>query len=115
MKNKFNVESDISKAETLPSSFYKDSKVFEDLKSKIFLKSWQWIGDTDMVKDKSSVYPSTILKDYLNEPIVLTKDEDDIIHCLTNVCTHRGNLLVFEPGKSKKLVCMYHGRRFNNK
>ena len=60
MKNKFNVESDISKAETLPSSFYKDSKVFEDLKSKIFLKSWQWIGDTDMVKDKSSVYPSTI-------------------------------------------------------
>jgi len=115
MKNKFNVESDISKAETLPSSFYKDSKVLDDLKSKIFLKSWQWIGDTDLVKDKSSVYPSTILKDYLNEPIVLTKDEDDIIHCLTNVCTHRGNLLVFEPGKSKKLVCMYHGRRFNNK
>ena len=115
MKNKFNVESDISKAETLPSSFYKDSKVFKDLKSKIFLKSWQWIGDSDLVKDKSSVYPSTILKDYLNEPIVLTKDEDDIIHCLTNVCTHRGNILVFEPGKSKKLVCMYHGRRFNNK
>ena len=44
-----------------------------------------------------------------------TRDESDTIHCLTNVCTHRGNILVFEPGKSKKLVCMYHGRRFNNK
>ena len=54
MKNKFNVESDISKAETLPSSFYKDSKIFEDLKSKIFLKSWQWIGDTDLDEGRSS-------------------------------------------------------------
>ena len=115
MKRKFNIDSDISKAETLPSSFYKDLKIFEELKTKIFLKSWQWVGDSDLVKDKNSVYPQLLLEDYLTEPIVLTRDESDTIHCLTNVCTHRGNILVFEPGKSKKLVCMYHGRRFNNK
>ena len=115
MKRKFNIDSDISKAETLPSSFYKDLKIFEELKTKIFLKSWQWVGDSDLVKEKNSVYPQLLLEDYLTEPIVLTRDESDTIHCLTNVCTHRGNILVFEPGKSKKLVCMYHGRRFNNK
>ena len=85
------------------------------LANKIFLKSWQCIGDSDLVKDKSSIYPTVILENYLNEPIVLTKDEKGAIHCLTNVCTHRGNILVFEPGKSKKITCMYHGRRFNNK
>ena len=115
MKNKFKIDSDISKAETLPSFFYKNLEIFEDLKSKIFLKSWQYIGDDDLIKDKNSVFPLTILENYLNEPIVLTKDDDNKIHCLTNVCTHRGNILVFEPGKSKKLVCMYHGRRFNNR
>ena len=115
MKNKFKIDSDISKAETLPSFFYKSLEIFEDLKSKIFLKSWQYIGDDDLIKDKNSVFPLTILENYLNEPIVLTKDDDNKIHCLTNVCTHRGNILVFEPGKSKKLVCMYHGRRFNNR
>ena len=69
----------------------------------------------DLIKDKNSVFPLTILENYLNEPIVLTKDDDNKIHCLTNVCTHRGNILVFKPGKSKKLVCMYHGRKFNNR
>ena len=115
MKDKYKIDPDITKAETLPSTFYKNSSVFELIKNKIFLKSWQCIGDSDLVKDKSSIYPTVILENYLNEPIVLTKDEKGAIHCLTNVCTHRGNILVFEPGKSKKITCMYHGRRFNNK
>ena len=115
MKDKYKIDLDISKAQTLPSSFYKSSTVFEEIKNKIFLKSWQWIGESDLVKNKNSVYPLIILDDYLSEPVVLTKDENSILHCLTNVCTHRGNILVFEPGKSKKLTCMYHGRRFNNK
>ena len=89
MKKKFIINSDISKAETLPSFFYKNLETFEDLKSKIFLKSWQYIGNDDLIKDKNSVFPLTILENYLNEPIVLTKDEDNNIHCMTNVCTHR--------------------------
>ena len=115
MKDKYKIDPDITKAETLPSTFYKSASVFELIKNKIFLKSWQWVGDSDLVKEKNSVYPMVILENYLTEPIVLTKDENDIIHCLTNVCTHRGNILVFEPEKSKKLICMYHGRRFNNR
>ena len=45
MSNKFSVDPDIRKASTLPSSFYKDRIVFEKIKEKIFLKSWQFIGD----------------------------------------------------------------------
>jgi choline monooxygenase len=63
MKKKFIIDSDISKAETLPSFFYKNSEIFEDLKSKIFFKSWQYIGDDDLIKEKNSVFPLTILKD----------------------------------------------------
>ena len=39
---KFFIHPDIKKAETLPASFYKDSTVFEALKERVFLKSWQW-------------------------------------------------------------------------
>jgi choline monooxygenase len=115
MKDNYKIDPDISKAETLPSSFYKDPAVFELLKNKIFLKSWQWIGDDDLVKETNSVYPLLILEDHLNEPIVLSKAKDGSINCMTNVCTHRGNILVLEPGKAKKLTCMYHGRRFDDK
>tara|TARA_B110000914_G_scaffold100231_1_gene88197 strand:+ start:1900 stop:2988 length:1089 start_codon:yes stop_codon:yes gene_type:complete len=115
MKDKYKIDPDITKAETLPSFFYKDPAVFELLKKKIFLKSWQWIGDEDLVKETNSVYPLLILEDYLTEPIILSKSKDGQINCVTNVCTHRGNILVLEPGKANKLTCMYHGRRFDNK
>ena len=115
MKDKYKIDPDITKAETLPSSFYKDPSVFELLKKKIFLKSWQWIGDQDLVKETNSVYPLLILEDYLNEPVVLSKSKDGQINCITNVCSHRGNILVLEPGKAKKITCMYHGRRFDSK
>jgi len=114
MKDKYKIDPDIRKAETLPSSFYKDPAVFEFLKKKIFLKSWQWVGDDNLVKETNSVYPLLILEDYLNEPIVLSKAKDGSINCMTNVCTHRGNILVIEPGKAKKITCMYHGRRFDD-
>jgi choline monooxygenase len=109
---KFKIDPDISKASTLPSSFYKDPDVFDAIKKKIYYKTWQWIGDDKNVASASSVYPFILLEDYLDEPMVLTKDTDNQIHCLSNVCTHRGNIVADEPGKAKKLICGYHGRRF---
>ena len=86
---------------------------FEFFKEKIFLKSWQWIGDKNLVSKQQSVYPFVLLDGFLTEPLLLTKDKEGMINCLTNVCTHRGNLVALESGHSKKLTCSYHGRRFN--
>jgi len=115
MIRKFNINPDITKAETLPATFYKDQTVFEAIKEQVFLKSWQWIGDENLVPLQQSVCPFVLLDSYLTEPMLLTRDSNDTINCLTNVCTHRGNLVALHPGKSKKLTCMYHGRRFNLK
>ncbi len=113
MKGKFHIHPDIAKAETLPASFYRDQGVFDAIKEKIFLKSWQWIGDENLVRLPQSVHPFVLLENYLTEPLLLTRNEEDTISCLTNVCTHRGNLVALNPGKAKRLICMYHGRRFN--
>ena len=113
--NNFNIHNDIRKAATLPSSFYKDSSVFEDIKEKIFLRSWQFAGGEHLIKKAGSVYPFVLLDNYLTEPMLLTKDEEGEVHCLSNVCTHRANLVVLEAGTAKKLNCMYHGRRFDLK
>ncbi len=113
MKDKFHIHPDITKAETLPASFYRNQEVFDAIKEKIFLKSWQWIGDENLVRLPQSVHPFVLLENYLTEPLLLTRNEEDTISCLTNVCTHRGNLVALHPGKSKRLICMYHGRRFD--
>lgn len=113
MANKFSIHSDITKAETLPASFYQDKEVFEAIKELVFLKSWQWVGDKNLVQKPQSIYPFILLDGYLTEPMLLTKDDDEQISCLSNVCTHRGNIVGLNSGSAKKLTCMYHGRRFN--
>lgn len=109
----FHIDPDIRKAETLPASFYKDPAVFEALKEQVFYKGWQWLGDTSLVALPQSVYPFVLLDGFLTEPMVLTKDSQEDLHLLSNVCTHRGNLVALHPGKAKKLSCFYHGRRFD--
>ena len=110
---RFKINSDITKAETLPATFYKDPVVFEIIKEKVFLKSWQWVGDESLVDKPQSVHPFILLDGFLTEPLLLTRDKGGHINCLTNVCTHRGNLLALTSKPTKKLTCSYHGRRFN--
>lgn len=56
--------------------------------------------------------PFTLLDGYLDEPLIVTRDSQDRLHCLSNVCTHRGNILVDKPCSVHQLTCRYHGRRF---
>ena len=43
--------------------------------------------------------------------MLLTKIEGEV-HCISNVCTHRGMLVCTEPSDAKQLQCPYHGRTF---
>ena len=109
----FSIDPDIRKAATLPDSFYRDASVFEALREKVFYRTWQWIGDDRKLAEKGAALPFTLLEGFLDEPMVLTRDAAGALHCLSNVCTHRGNLVVGAAGKTRKLVCGYHGRRFD--
>lgn len=110
----FFVDPDITKAETLPAAFYRSKDVFEHMKEDIFLKSWHWIGDSpSLIPLDKYAYPFKLLDHYIEEPMVLLRDKDQI-RCLSNVCTHRANIMVQHQGKLPHgLTCMYHGRRFD--
>lgn len=110
--SKFFVDPQIARAKTIDTDFYIDPSCFEEAKEKIFAASWQFIGDTSLVQEPGQCYPFTLLEDYMKEPLLLTRDKDDQVHCLSNVCTHRGNLLIYEPCKATNLRCKYHGRLF---
>jgi choline monooxygenase len=110
--SRFYVDPDISRAKTLTTDFYTDPSVFEGAKEKLFSGSWQFIGDRSMVHEPGRCYPFTLLDNYLNEPLLLTCDAQNNIHCVSNVCTHRGTLVIKEPCKTVNLRCRYHGRQF---
>jgi len=110
---RFFVDPDISIAKTIDTAVYTSPEVFEEMKERIFSCSWQFIGSSELVNEKGSCYPFTLLENYLNEPLLLTKDDRGKISCLSNVCTHRGNILIYEPCQTANLRCKYHGRLFH--
>ena len=106
----FDVDEDIRVAKTIPSEFYHSKDIFRNLKS-MFNKSWQFVGNADLL-ETCNVSPGIILEGILDEPYLLTKNRGRI-RCLSNVCTHRGNIVCKEACDTKTLVCGYHGRQFS--
>src|SRR5688572_262261 len=112
MKNFF-VEADISRAKTILTDVYNSTEFVEMAREKIFAGSWQFAGDTDMVQTNGSCHPFTVLESFIDEPLLVTRDETGQLHCLSNACTHRGNLVVYENCRLSNLRCKYHGRMFH--
>lgn len=110
--NPFFVHPDISQAQTISTEIYNSPILFEMAKEKIFSTGWQWAGDASLVADPGSCHPFILLENYLDEPLLLTRDQQGTLRCLSNVCTHRGNLLVSEDCKTANIRCKYHGRLF---
>jgi choline monooxygenase len=106
------IHEDIRQAETLPARFYSDPSLYQTVREQIFSRSWQFITDVSAVSVPGQIYPFTLLEGFLDEPLLFTRDTDDRLHCLSNVCTHRGNLVAESAGHERALRCRYHGRRF---
>jgi choline monooxygenase len=107
------INPEVRVARTLPTEYYLEAKYFELAKERVFARSWQFMGDTDRLEPCGKVVPCTMLEGYLDEPVILARDSQNELHCLSNVCTHRGNLLVLDECQTQQLRCGYHGRRFN--
>lgn len=110
--NTFFIDPNIARAQTLDSRFYTDPACYELAKERIFVPSWQYIGSSDQLAQAGDTQPLVLLPGCLDEPLLLTCDPQQTLHCLSNVCTHRGNLLVQQACQQKNLTCRYHGRQF---
>lgn len=107
------VDPDITVATTLASAFYRDEAAWRQVRERVFAGSWQWLGDLADVAEPESLAPRDLLPGYLDEPLLLARDAGGTLRCLSNVCTHRGNLLVAAPCRRADIRCGYHSRRFD--
>jgi Phenylpropionate dioxygenase and related ring-hydroxylating dioxygenases, large terminal subunit len=105
----FDVDADICRAETLSAEFYTNERYFRESKEKIFARSWQMLETKGEMKN---LVPFTLLENFLDEPVLLVKNGSE--HgCFSNVCTHRGKILIEEACDARGIRCGYHGRRFD--
>lgn len=103
------IDPDITRARTPPAAFYTDAAAFELLRERVLARSWHCVGDAGV----APLHPLTLLPGCLDEPLLLARG-GGVTRCLSNVCTHRGTILVEEPGEAgTSLRCRYHGRTFD--
>lgn len=113
MMSDYFIHSDIRKACTLPTSFYTDEITFDSIKEKVFARCWLYTANHHGLSEKNQYFPSILQEGLIDEPIIFSRDEQGKINCFSNVCTHRGAILVDQPGKGKTISCPYHGRCFH--
>ncbi len=109
----YRIDPDITVASTLPGAFYADQVAWTDSREQLFARTWQWIGDLGDVSAPGSLSPRTLLPGLFDEPLLLSRDAGGELRCLSNMCTHRGNLLVREASRASAIRCGYHARRFD--
>jgi phenylpropionate dioxygenase-like ring-hydroxylating dioxygenase large terminal subunit len=72
----------------------------------IFERSWLYVTHTGALQRPGDYVTARVGK----VPLVLTRDEDGVLHALRNVCCHRGAEPVPDGcGNAKALQCRYHG------
>jgi choline monooxygenase len=109
----YSVDPDISVASTIDSAFYRDEPAYALARDRIFARTWQWIGNLADVATPGSLAPRDLLPGLLDEPLLLARDAAGTLRCLSNVCTHRGNILVKAACKAEQIRCGYHSRCFD--
>ncbi len=109
----YTVDPDIARAATLDPAFYTDEAAYAAVRERVFARTWQWLGDLTDVAQPGTLSPRDLLPGMLDEPLLLARDGGGTLRCLSNVCTHRANLLVGAPCRADHIRCGYHSRRFD--
>lgn len=108
----FTIADDIRHAHTVPAAWYRDTETYHRSLERIVRPSWQVVGDLATTDAGEPCQPLTMLEGCLDEPLLLVRHAEGERRILSNVCTHRANLVVEAPCALRELRCRYHGRRF---
>lgn len=99
---------------------YEDSfspEFYELEKKAVFRRSWLNIGRVEEVPRRGSYVTREL--EFLNASLLVVRGMDDEIRAFHNVCSHRGNKLVWDDfpmeetkGNCRSISCKFHGWRY---
>jgi choline monooxygenase len=99
------VEGAISDGAALPAEWYRDERIFELERERIFGRTWQYAGRADLAAAPGDFFKCTVA----GVPIVILRDEEGTLRGYVNVCRHRACEVVQEDsGSARFLRCPYH-------
>lgn len=108
----FQMKKSVEQNFALPFSIYSSNKFYEYEKYCIFEKEWIAICPESKLKKTGEYFACNIA----GESIIIVRGKDKKLRALSNVCKHRGTILVEEGyGKiARNFVCPYHAWAYSD-
>ncbi|MFE4665531.1 Rieske 2Fe-2S domain-containing protein [Streptomyces sp. NPDC056716] len=95
----------------IPAYIYNDEAVFELEKTRLFSRSWLFVGHESEIPQPGDYVVRRVLED----SFIVTRDEKGDIHAHFNMCLHRGmQVCRAEMGNASHFRCPYHGWSYRN-
>lgn len=94
----------MERASTLPPACFTDPEFYRQEIETIFKKEWLCVGHVSQIRNAGDFFTTELF----DEPIVVTRDRDGVVHALSSVCRHRWMPVVEGSGNTKTLSCPYH-------
>src|ERR1700730_1315047 len=101
----YSFEPNLSRASTLPSTWYRDPFQLELEKELVFSRTWQRVGRAEQVASPGDYITAQIC----DEPIIVVRGADEKLRAFSNVCRHRAGPVASGCGNRKVFQCGYHG------
>jgi phenylpropionate dioxygenase-like ring-hydroxylating dioxygenase large terminal subunit len=90
---------------SLEQPFYVSAELYDLERRGWLAEQWYVLGHVSELP----VSGSYIVRELLGESLLITRDDKRALHGLYNVCRHRGSRLCDADGRSRALLCPYHG------
>ena len=103
-------ELDFDPTRALPNAAFRDSQWLAAEKHGIWHGDWVFATTEDAVPSPGDRVPVRIG----DQPVLLLRNEAGKLAALSNLCAHRGTLLVERPDHGKRIRCPYHAWTYDD-
>ena len=92
-------------ARLLPGKAYHDDEIFAWEREEIFYRDWLAVARAEELAEPGSF----LVREVLDESVLLVRGRDDVIRAFYNVCRHRGTAVEERDcGQAVRFQCPYH-------
>ncbi len=92
----------------IPVEPYVSPEYFEQERAQVFRKTWLNIGRVEQIPQPGDYFVNDLT--ICNTSILVVRGKDGEVHAFHNMCSHRGNQLVWDTkGRCQTFSCKFHG------
>ncbi|MCY4094083.1 MAG: aromatic ring-hydroxylating dioxygenase subunit alpha [Gammaproteobacteria bacterium] len=94
----------------LPAVTYRDQAWMDVEIDRIWRDDWVFVATEDALRSPGDQLPIELG----GQPVLLLRDQHCELKALSNLCAHRGTLLVDKPTNGTRIQCPYHAWTYDN-